>query len=259
MGRLDGKVALITGAAMGMGEADARLFAKEGAKVALADINEAEGKKVTEDIRKAGGEAIFIKLDVSRESDWVEGIEQVVKKYGKLNILVNNAGIIICVSFEETTLAQWNRIMNVNATGVFLGCKYAVEAMKNNGELSSIINRSSIAAKTAAQKMEAYAASKGAVSNLTIQAAMACAKAGYTIRVNAVLPGEVRTPMAEQEAGEFEMPLKDYLEECRQMHPIGRIGEPIDIAYMDLYLASDESSWVTGSEFVIDGGWLANY
>ncbi len=259
MDRLNGKVALITGAAMGMGEADARLFAKEGAKVALADINESRGKKVAEDIRKAGGEAMFIKLDVTQESDWAKGMEQVIKKYGKLSVLVNNAGIIICVPFDQTTLEQWNRIMSVNATGVFLGCKYGVEAMKNNGESCSIVNRSSVAAKAAANKMEAYSVSKSAVSNLTKQVATFCAKAGYTIRVNAVLPAEVHTPMAEQEAREFGMSLEDYLEECRKMHPLGRIGEPIDIAYLDLYLASDESRWVTGSEYVIDGGYLSNY
>lgn len=257
MGRLDGKVALITGAAMGIGEASARLFAKEGAKVAVADINEAKGKEVVEDIRKGGGEAIFVKLDVSKESDWTAGVNKVVKTYGKLNVLVNNAGIIVCVPFEETTLEQWNRIMEVNATGVFLGVKYGIKAMKDNGELCSIINRSSTAAKVAAKNMAAYSAAKGAVSTLTKQAAIACCEAGYKIRVNSVLPCEVRTPMAEQEAREFGMSVKDYLELRRKGLPIGRIGEPIDIAYMDLYLASDESSWVTGSEFVIDGGVLA--
>lgn len=258
MGRLDGKVAIITGGAMGIGEADARLFAKEGAKVAIADIREAESKKVVEGIKRDGGESIFIKLDVSKESDWMEGIDKVIKEYGKLNILVNNAGIIVCVPFEETTLEQWNRIMSVNATGIFLGIKYAMKAMKNNGELCSIVNRSSIGAKVSAHHMAAYGASKGAVSALTKQAAIACTEEGYTIRVNSVSPAEVRTPMAEQEAREFGMSVEDYLEKRRQNHPIGRIGEPIDIAYIDLYLASDESIWVTGSDFVIDGGVLAH-
>jgi len=257
MGRLDGKVAIITGGAMGIGEADSRLFAKEGAKVVVADIREAEGKKVVKDIRENGGEAIFAKLDVSKESDWADGIDKVINKYGKLNILVNNAGIIVCVPFEETSLEQWNRIMDVNATGVFLGTKCAIKAMKNNGELCSIVNRSSVAAKVAAHHMAAYGASKGAISTLTKQVAIACAEEGYTIRVNSVIPCEVRTPMASQEAKEFGMSVEDYLEKRKQGHPIGRIGEPIDIAYIDLYLASDESAWVTGSEFVIDGGVLA--
>lgn len=242
---------------MGIGEADARLFAREGARVAVADIREAEGKKVVASIKEGGGEAIFIKLDVSQESAWVEGIDKVINEYGKLNILVNNAGIVICVPLEETTLEHWNRIMSVNATGVFLGTKLAIKAMKNNGELCSIVNRSSTAAKVAAHYMAAYGASKGAVSALTKQAAIACTEEGYTIRVNSVIPCEVRTPIAEQEAREFGMSVEDYLEKRRQGHPIGRIGEPIDIAYMDLYLASDESSWVTGSEFVIDGGVMA--
>ncbi|MFC1950441.1 glucose 1-dehydrogenase [Chloroflexota bacterium] len=257
MGRLDSKVALITGAAMGMGEASAKLFAKEGARVAVADINEAKGKEVVEGIRKGGGEAIFVKLDVRKESDWTAGIDKVTKTYGKLNVLVNNAGIIVCVLFEETTLEQWNRIMEVNATGVFLGIKYGARAMKANGELCSIINRSSTGAKVAAKNMAAYGASKGAVSTLTKQAAIAFCEAGYKIRVNSVIPCEVHTPMAEQEAREFGMSVEDYLELRRKGHPIGRIGKPIDIAYADLYLASDESSWATGSEFVIDGGVLA--
>lgn len=257
MGRLEGKVTMITGGASGIGEADAKLFAREGAKVVVADLNKEAGEEVVSDIRKEAGDAFFVKLDVSQESAWKEGIAETLKTYGKLNVLVNNAGIIIIVPlFEDTTLEQWNKIMSVNATGVFLGTKYAIKAMKDNGELCSIINRSSCAARAAGKSQAIYGASKGAVSALTIQAAVACAEAGYRIRINAVLPAEVNTPMAKQEARDYGIPLEKYLEEQKGEYPLGRIGNPIDIAYLDLYLASDESTWVTGVEYVIDGGLL---
>ncbi|MDH5365009.1 MAG: glucose 1-dehydrogenase [Dehalococcoidia bacterium] len=256
MGRLEGKVAIITGAASGIGEADAWLFAKEGAKVVIADTNKAKGEKVADDIKKDNGEAIFVKCDVSKESDWERLIAEVIRKYGKLNILVNNAGVIVCKKLGETSLDEWNWMMDINATGVFLGTKYAIGAMKNNGELCSIINRSSIAAMIGSSTMGAYCASKGAVWALTKAAAMSCAEAGHTIRVNSVHPGEVETPMAEKEAKDLGLPLEQYLKQMAAFHPIG-IGKPIDVAYLDLYLASDESHWVTGSGFVIDGGVLA--
>lgn len=256
MDRLKDKVTLITGGGNGMGRADALLFAKEGAKVVIADIAEAEGGKVAEDIKKDGGEAVFVKCDVSKESDWKKLIAEVIREYGKLNILVNNAGVIVCKKLEETSLDEWNWIMSINATGVFLGTKYAIGAMKNNGELCSIINRSSIGAQIASTVMAAYCASKGAVWAFTKSAAIYCAEAGYTIRVNSVHPGEVETPMAEKEAKDLGLPLQQYLDEMEAAHPLG-IGKPIDIACLDLYLASDESKWVTGSEFVIDGGYTA--
>jgi len=256
MDRLKGKVALITGGGNGMGKEDALLFAKEGAKVVIADIAEAEGGKVAEDIKKDGGEAVFVKCDVSKESDWKKLIAEVIREYGKLNILVNNAGVIVCKKLEDTSLDEWNWIMGINATGVFLGTKYAIGAMKNNGELCSIINRSSIGAQIASTVMTAYCASKGAVWAFTKSAAISCTEAGYTIRVNSVHPGEVDTPMAEKEAKDLGLPLQQYLDELEAVHPLG-IGKPIDIAYLDLYLASDESKWVTGSEFVIDGGYTA--
>jgi len=256
MDRLKGKVALITGGGNGMGKADAQLFAKEGAKVVIADIAEAEGGKVAEDIKKDGGEAVFVKCDVSKESDWKKQIAEVIREYGKLNILVNNAGVIVCKKLEETSLDEWNWIMGINATGVFLGTKYAIGAMKNNGELCSIINRSSIGAMIASTVMGAYCASKGAVWAFTKSAAIYCTEVGYTIRVNSVHPGEVDTPMAEKEAKDLGLPLQQYLDERAVNHPLG-VGKPIDIAYLDLYLASDESKWVTGSEFVIDGGFTA--
>jgi len=179
MGSLESKVAIITGAAIGIGGADARLFAKEGAKVVVTDIKEVEGRMLAENIKKEGGEAIFLKLDVAKESDWERVISEVIRKYGKLNILVNNAGVIFCKALEETSLDEWNWIMNINSTGVFLGTKYAIEAMKDNGEPCSIINRSSVDAMVGESTAAAYCASKGAVRAFTKAAALACAEAGY--------------------------------------------------------------------------------
>ncbi len=258
MGRLAGKIAIITGAAGGIGEGDARLFAKEGAKVVVVDINETEGKKVAEDIKKDGGEAVFIKLDVTKESDWKALMAEVIGKYGKLNILVNNAGVSLGKTVEETSLDEWNWVMGINSTGVFLGTKYAIATMKNNGELCSIINRGSLDSYFGESGLAAYCASKGAVKSFSHSAALACAENGYTIRVNAVHPGLIHTALTEKEAKELGITFPQYETEVATKTPLRRIGEPMDIAYADLYLASDESTWVTGSDFAIDGGLLAS-
>ncbi len=257
MRRLEGKVAIITGSAMGIGEADAKLFAQEGAKVVVADIDEVEGKRVANEINKRGGEAIFIKLDVSKEQDWKRVIEEVNTKYGKLNILINNAGVSLGKNIEETSLEEWEWIMGINSTGVFLGTKYGINAMKKNNESCSIINRSSIDAMIGEAGLVAYCASKGSVRSLTKSAALHCGEKEYTIRVNSVHPGYVHTALTEKEAKDSGLTIKQYFEKVGKMHPIGHIGDPMDIAYLDLYLASDESGWVTGSEYVIDGGYTA--
>lgn len=257
MGRLDGKVAIVTGSASGIGEATARLFAREGAKVVVADINEALGSAVAEDIRKSGGEATFMKLDVTRADEWRSVVENTVRKYGRLNILVNNAGISLGHDVEETSLEEWNLIMSVNATGVFLGMKYAIAAMKENGEPCSIVNRSSVDGQVGEPGLFAYCASKGAVTLATKSAALGVAAKGYKIRINSVHPGYVHTPLTEKEASDMGLTPAEYFKKVGAQHPIGFIGEPIDIAYLDLYLASDESRWVTGAEFTIDGGWTA--
>lgn len=257
MERLEGKVAIVTGASGGIGAATARLFAREGAKVVVADMKVAEGREVAEDIKLDGGEATFISLDVTKESDWQDLISKTIEKYGKLNILVNNAGVSLGKRIAETSLEDWNWVMDVNATGVFLGTKYAIETMKDNGELCSIINRSSVAAMIGEPELPAYCASKGAVRSFTKSAALTCGEAGYKIRVNSVHPGYVPTKMTEKEARDLGMPPGEYFEKVGEMHPIGHIGDPTDIAYGDLYLASDESKWVTGSELVIDGGYSA--
>lgn len=255
-GRLDGKVAIVTGGAGGIGQATAKLFAREGAKTVVADINRTMGESVAEEIKQEGGEAIFIPLDVTSERNWQSLIEDVVNKFGKLNILVNNAGIIKIADIENTSLEDWQRIMDVNATGVFLGTKLAILAMKENGELCSVINRSSVAGQIGDKNMFAYCASKGAVKLLTKSAALSCGDNNYRIRVNSVHPAYVSTSMTRGEAAQIGTSEEDYMKGAKQQHPIG-LGEPIDVAYLDLFLASDESKWITGGEFTVDGGFTA--
>ncbi len=257
MGRLDGKVAIVTGGAMGIGRGTTELFAREGAKVVLADINEEAGQAVVDGIRAAGGEATFVKLDVSDESAWSNAVEQAVKTYGKLTTLVNNAGISLGHDVEETSLDEWDRVMRINATSVFLGMKAVLPAMKASGERCSIVNRSSIDGQIGEAGLFAYCASKGAVTIMTKSAALAMGAKGYNIRVNSVHPGYVHTPLTEKEAADFGLTPDEYFAKVGAQHPIGFIGEPIDIAYIDLFLASDESRWVTGAEFTADGGWTA--
>lgn len=257
MGRLDNKVAIVTGSAEGIGKATAILFAKEGAKVVVADINETKGKAVVDEIKQAGGDAIFFLLDVTNEQQWKSLMNRTTEKYGKLNVVVNNAGISRAKDIENTTLKDWNDIMGVNATGVFLGTKYAIEAMKDSGELCSIINRSSIDGQIAESGLFAYCASKGAVTILTKSAALCCGEKGYKIRVNSVHPGYIHTALTEEEARGYGLEPEEYFVKVGKQHPLGCIGEPDDIAYIDVYLASDESKWTTGAEFVVDGGWTA--
>ena len=257
MGRLDNKVAIMTGSAEGIGEATAKLFAKEGAKVVVADINETKGAKVVNEIQQAGGDAIFFLLDVTDEKQWKSLMNTATQKYGKLNVIVNNAGISRAKDIENTTLKDWNDIMGVNATGVFLGTKYAIETMKDNDELCSIINRSSIDGQIAESGLFAYCASKGAVTILTKSAALCCGEKGYKIRVNSVHPGYIHTALTEEEARGYGLEPEEYFVKVGKQHPLGCIGEPNDIAYIDVYLASDESKWTTGAEFVVDGGWTA--
>ena len=248
---------MITVGAYGIGKANAELFAKEGAKVTVADCNTETGEETVKRIKNSGDEAVFVKLDVRRESEWKEAIGEVVKKYGKLNVLVNNAGVSLGKTIEDTSLDDWNWVMDIKSTGVFLGTKYAIGAVKNNGELCSIINISPVDAMVGEPHLAAYCTSKGAVRSLTEAAAISCAEAGYNIRVNSVHPGAIHTALTEKEAQDSGLPLEQYLEQERKVHPVDHFGEPVDISYVSLYLASDESRWVTGSEFVVDGGFMA--
>ena len=248
MGRLDGKVALISGGARGQGEVEAKLFAQEGAKVVFGDILDAEGRQVEAAIRQAGGEATYVHLDVTEEADWQEAVQTAVSAYGKLDVLVNNAGILRRDGIEETSKELWDTILAVNATGVFLGTKHAIPEMRKAGG-GSIVNISSISGMIALGG-PAYNASKGAVRVFTKVTAVH--HAGDNIRCNSVHPGPVRTPMTESTYSD-----PDMLAQRLQSMPLGRIGTSEDIAYGVLYLASDEAAYVTGSELVIDGGYTA--
>lgn len=248
--RLAGKVALVSGGARGMGATEARLFAREGAKVVIGDVLEDEGRQTAADINAAGGEALFVRLDVTSETNWQQVVKTAVDQFGKLDILVNNAGISVKGKVEDTTVEDWNRVMDINAKGVFLGTKAAIPAMRQAGG-GSIINISSQLGLVGVDNSSPqYQASKGAVRLLT--KATAIQYAGEGIRVNSVHPGPVATPMTEARRAD-----PDYYKLTVSRIPLGRYGEPEDVAYGVLYLASDESSFVTGSELVIDGGWTA--
>ncbi len=254
MNRVRGKVALVTGAGLGLGRAAALLLAREGARVVVSDIKEAEGRAVADEIIDGGGEAIFIRHDVTSEDDWRNAIALTVSRFGGLDILVNNAGVALSANVEQTTLEQWRWLMAINLDGVFLGTKYAIAPMKSRG--GSIINLSSIEGLIGDANLAAYNASKGGVRVFTKSAALHCAKAGYKIRVNSIHPGYIWTPMVEQHLASQPDPIaaKAFVV---GLHPLGHFGEPDDIANGVLYLASDESKFVTGSELVIDGGYTA--
>jgi len=244
MGRLDGKVALISGGSKGQGAAEAKLFAQEGAKVVLADILDDEGKKVEAEINETGGEAMYLHLDVTSEADWAAAVRAAIDSYGKLDILVNNAGILLRKGVEETSAEEWDRIQDVNSKGVFLGVKAAIPAMREAGG-GSIVNISSIAGLRGSTST-AYGASKGLVRLLTKSTAVQYGPEG--IRCNSVHPGIIETDMTE------EMLDSVGREQWLARTPLRIIANAHDVALGVLYLASDESRYVTGSELVIDGG-----
>ena len=255
--RLAGKVALITGAAtgvegelMGFGGTSARLFAKEGARVVLGDVNEVSGEKTASQIREGGGDALFLRLDVTDEQNWIDAIQTTVSRFGKLDILVNNAGTAAPIGLEDTSEELWDAQMDVHAKGVFLGTKHAIPEMRKIGG-GSIVNISSIYGIIGSPASTAYHAAKGASRLLTNAAAIQYAK--ENIRVNSVHPGYCTTPLTRE----------GFLDPERGPRllanvPLGRFGVPDNIAYGILYLASDESSYITGSELVIDGGVTAH-
>jgi cyclopentanol dehydrogenase len=248
--RLKGKVALISGGARGMGASEARLFAREGARVVIGDILEAEGRAVEADIRSNGGEALFVRLDVTDEADWDRAVTRALERFQRLNVLVNNAGVSAVGSIEDTTAKDWDHVMDVNAKGVFLGTRAVIPAMRQAGG-GSIINISSQLGLVGTDNSSPqYQASKGAVRLLTKTTAIQYARDG--IRANSVHPGPIVTPMTERGRADPER----YRLMLSRI-PLGRYGEPDEVAYGVLYLASDESAFVTGSELVIDGGWTA--
>ena len=248
--RLENKVALISGGARGMGAAEAKLFASEGAKVVIGDILEDEGRRTEAEINESGGECVFVPLDVTSEAAWQEAVATAVNRFCKLDILVNNAGVLSRGTLEDTTVEEWDRVMDINAKGVFLGTKAAIPEMRRAGG-GSIVNTSSISGLIGqASTSPVYNASKGAVRIFTKSAAIQYAKEG--IRVNSVHPGAVDTPMVEYRLSDPELQ-----KQANERAPLGRTAKPEEIAYGVLYLASDEASFVTGSELVMDGGFTA--
>ena len=248
--RLEGKVAFISGGARGMGETEARLFAENGAKVVIGDVLDAEGRQVAADIGASGGDAMFVPLDVTIDADWERAVAATVERYGRLDVLVNNAGISARGMVEDTRVEDWERVMDINAKGVFLGTRYAIPEMQKVGG-GSIINISSQLGLVGTDNSSPqYQASKGAVRIFTKTTAIQYAADG--IRANSVHPGPIVTPMTEERRAD---PATRELMLSRI--PLARYGQPLDVAYGVLYLASDESSFVTGSELVIDGGWTA--
>jgi 3(or 17)beta-hydroxysteroid dehydrogenase len=245
MGRVEGKVALVTGAADGLGLADARVLAREGAAVIMTDINESGGEASAAAIREAGGQAEFRKQDVSSEDQWQETIDYIRAEYGRLDILVNNAGMVSMATPEDCSLESFRKHNAVMNEGVFLGCKHAIALMKDSGG-GSIINMSSIASHLGYPIYFAYTAAKGAVRSMTRAIAVHCQMNGYNIRVNSLHPGAIDTPMVRNSAAEL------GIENTEDLSPVVGIGRPEDVANVVLFLASDESRFVNGSEIVID-------
>ncbi|WP_211328092.1 SDR family NAD(P)-dependent oxidoreductase [Thermodesulfitimonas autotrophica] len=255
MGRVEGKVAVVTGGAVGIGRATCLLLAKEGAKVAVTDVLDKEGEEVGGEIKGFGGVAKFWHLDVTNEQEVEKVFAAIFGEFGKIDVLVNNAGIAgVSKPTHEITEAEWDKVMAVNVKGVFFCTKHAIPYMRQAGG-GSIINLSSIYGIISAPDVPPYHASKGAVRLMTKTDALFYAR--DNIRVNSVHPGFIWTPMVENYLKSSGIDPEEGREQLASLHPIGHVGEPDDIAYGILYLASDESKFVTGSELVIDGGYTA--
>lgn len=259
MNRLDNKIALVTGGASGIGAQTSRLFAEAGAEVVMVDINEQAGVGLARDIVAEGGRAHFYTLDVTREDNWCSVMATVAAEVGILDILVNGAGIECVKLIDELTLEDWHRVSRINLDGVFLGTKYGIRAMTGGG---SIINISSVAGLVGSSGQSAYNMTKGGVLLFSKSAALECGQLGNGVRINTVHPGVIDTPMLTETLpdwtavgyGETD---EETMENVLALHPIGRIGQAVDVAKGILFLASDDSSFMTGSELVIDGGFTA--
>ncbi len=263
--RLDGKIALVTGAARGIGEECASMLAKAGAKVMLTDILEEDGQKSAQAICDAGGAAAFERHDVTSEADWVQVIAATIKRFGGLDIIVNNAGIEILKTVIDTDLEDWRKIQAVNSDGVFLGTKLAIKAMMPGGaagEGGSIINMASAAGTVGLAGAAAYSATKGAVRLFTKSAALECGRMNFGIRVNSVHPGFIMTEMATIAVSRiaemwFDGDVEATAKHCQDKTPIGHFGSTEDVAAAVVFLASDASKFITGTEIAVDGGLTA--
>ena len=259
MGRLAGRVALVSGGASGIGKASAMRLAEEGAKVVVADIDAELGQQTVSAIQDNAGTATFMQLDVTSESQWQECVAATVNVYGGLNILVNNAGIAVGGSILTMTLEDWQRQQAINLDGVFLGVKYAIPAMIESGN-GSVINISSVAGIKGSANLAAYNATKGGVRLFTKGVARECSASRWPVRVNSVHPGVIETPIWDKmnpELLDTGMNTMDLESMAEQVVPTGQLGKPLDIANGVVFLASDESSYMTGTELIIDGGLCA--
>ena len=249
MGRLDGKVAIISGGAKGQGAEEARLFAQEGAKVIIGDILDREGMQIESEIAEQGGEAKFVHLDVSSEEDWSRTVDLSMREYGKLDILVNNAGILLMKGLEETSGQEWDNFQNINSKGVFLGSKAVIQAMRESGG-GSIVNISSIAGLVGLPNASAYVSAKHAIIGLTKTEALEYAQSG--ISINAISPGWTRTDLIKHKIAN-----KEQEKILADRHPIGRLCEPEEIAETVVWLCTKAPRSITGTVIPVDGGFSA--
>ncbi len=248
MNRLSGKTAFITGAARGIGKEIAKKFVSEGATVCLGDIDEDAGFALAEDL---GPPTFFAPMNVTEEAHWREVMEQILVRHDRLDILVNNAGVLETGTIEDTDLDVWNRILEVNTTSTFLGCKMAVETMKDSGGV--IVNMASMAAVRPRSPTLAYSASKAAIVNLTKTVALHCAEQNYNIRCNVVLPGAIDTEMIYRNKTADQSD-EEFINSVEARYPMGRLGTPEEVAAGVVFLASDESRFMTGTQLRVDGG-----
>ncbi len=254
MSRLLDKVAVVTGGGSGIGAATCRLFANQGAKLLVTDIDLAAAQTIADQIKGQGGEAVAMHHDVSSESGWISVMSCAQQTFGKVNILVNNAGVCVQQDLISTSLQDWRKTMGVNLDGAFIGVREAIKSMLANKESGSIINIASVNGLSSGgiEGCASYCASKAGLRLLTKSAALECGRKGYPIRVNAICPGGVNTAMNQ-------MLSKEELAAKEKCHPVGRMAEPVDIANSILFLASEESSFVTGADFIVDGGVTAGF
>jgi len=266
MNRMDGKVALLSGAARGIGAETARLMAKAGAKIAIGDILDERGRETVRRLEAAGAEALYVHLDVTSEEDWTAGVAKAVERFGGLDVLVNNAGIFLGKGLEEASIAEWHRLCAINLTGVVLGTKLALPALRERAKASkhgsAIVNLSSIAGMVGSQIDPLYSMTKGGVTTFTKSTALEFARKGYRVRVNSIHPGVIDTDMGAQTLVTRARNLgTNDVDTARKQtiaaHPIGRLGIAEDIARGIVFLASDDAGFMTGSGLVVDGGYTA--